>query len=275
MEQLTEPDLELDYCCGTSGTYHGFDRFGRTTQQLWYDDGASEDRAKYLYVHERSGALAYRENAVASGLDEQYTNDSLGRLTSYDPGTLSGSHPDYTGMTNKTRTESWTLSDTENWIAYQLDADADGDPNNAGDLNQDRLHNLVNEIYDDTPDAIDELAGQAEWEDPDHDAHGNMNSVPQPMSMTDSYDCTYDAWNRLVEVKDGETSIAKYEYDGLNRRVKKCFDSDAPGDPNGLVPALLLQPVVAGPGDAAGRQRKRRAGVAGPRVPVRLVTTVY
>jgi len=28
--------------------------------------------------------------------------------------------------------------------------------------------------------------------------------------------------------------IARYEYDGANRRVKKCFDADAPADPNGI-----------------------------------------
>jgi RHS repeat-associated protein len=31
----------------------------------------------------------------------------------------------------------------------------------------------------------------------------------------------YDAWNRLVEVDDGETTVARYEYDGLNRRIQK------------------------------------------------------
>jgi YD repeat-containing protein len=61
-----------------------------------------------------------------------------------------------------------------------------------------------------------------------------MIDVPAPADMTGHYDCTYDAWDRLVEVKDGETLIAKYEYDGLNRRVKKHFDSDAPADPNGI-----------------------------------------
>ena len=47
---------------------------------------------------------------------------------------------------------------------------------------------------------------------------------------------TYDAWNRLVEVKDGSTNVvAKYEYDGLNRRIKKHIDSASPGSPAGGV----------------------------------------
>ena len=31
--------------------------------------------------------------------------------------------------------------------------------------------------------------------------------------------CTYDAWNRLVEVQSGSTVLATYSYDGLNRRI--------------------------------------------------------
>ncbi|NLY00947.1 MAG: hypothetical protein GXY83_33060 [Rhodopirellula sp.] len=44
----------------------------------------------------------------------------------------------------------------------------------------------------------------------------------------------YDAWNRLVEVKDGQTVVGKYEYDGQNRRIKKHIDSQSPAGPNGI-----------------------------------------
>lgn len=44
---------------------------------------------------------------------------------------------------------------------------------------------------------------------------------PKPSSLTNGYTCKYDAWNRLVEVKDGATVVGKYEYDGLGRRMKK------------------------------------------------------
>jgi RHS repeat-associated protein len=36
----------------------------------------------------------------------------------------------------------------------------------------------------------------------------------------------YDAWNRLVEVDDGETVTEKYEYDGTNRRIQVFSDYD-------------------------------------------------
>ena len=44
--------------------------------------------------------------------------------------------------------------------------------------------------------------------------------------MVRPYDLKYDAWNRLVEVKDGASTLATYRYDGLNRRVTKQTGSD-------------------------------------------------
>jgi len=61
-----------------------------------------------------------------------------------------------------------------------------------------------------------------------------MTSVPKPSSLANSLTLKWDAWNRLVEVKDGATVIGVYEYDALNRRVKRHVDSQAPGSPNGI-----------------------------------------
>ena len=59
-----------------------------------------------------------------------------------------------------------------------------------------------------------------------------MTTVPQPDDPANSYTCAYDAWNRLVEVKDGARVHARYEYDGLSRRVKAHVDSDSSGGPD-------------------------------------------
>ena len=48
-----------------------------------------------------------------------------------------------------------------------------------------------------------------------------MTKVVKPDNWSASFDLVYDAWNRLVIVKDGATVVATYSYDGLNRRVKK------------------------------------------------------
>ena len=53
-----------------------------------------------------------------------------------------------------------------------------------------------------------------------------MTTCPMPSDLTDNYTLTFDAWNRLVKVEDGETTVAEYEYDGLNHRtVKKTYVS--------------------------------------------------
>ncbi len=56
-----------------------------------------------------------------------------------------------------------------------------------------------------------------------------MRSGPQPDNPTSSYTGVYDAWNRLVEVKDGSDTIASYEYNGLGWRVQADVDTDGDG----------------------------------------------
>jgi RHS repeat-associated protein len=102
------------------------------------------------------------------------------------------------------------------WSAYKVDANGDGDYTDAGDLDQSRTHNAVNELT-----GLSEAGGQSAWADPVHDARGNMTSVPKPADMTGTYTCVYDAWNRLVKVSDGQTTVAEYRYDGLGRRIRK------------------------------------------------------
>jgi RHS repeat-associated protein len=55
-----------------------------------------------------------------------------------------------------------------------------------------------------------------------------MTKVPKPDNWSSTFNLVYDAWNRLVTVKDSNnsTKIADYAYDGLNRRVvKKTYAS--------------------------------------------------
>jgi len=62
--------------------------------------------------------------------------------------------------------------------------------------------------------------------------------------------------NRLVEVADGERVHARYEYDGLNRRVKAHIDSDASGGPG----IRTILPVAGRNLRRAGHREGRRAG---------------
>ncbi|MCA9232268.1 MAG: hypothetical protein KDA57_16590, partial [Planctomycetales bacterium] len=43
----------------------------------------------------------------------------------------------------------------------------------------------------------------------------------QPRDPSDDYKLVYDAWNRVVQVKDGFVAVQKNEYDGLNRRIER------------------------------------------------------
>ena len=90
---------------------------------------------------------------------------------------------DRSGVTSPSSSESWNYDATGNWLQY----DKNGSVEN-------RVHNTANEIQTSCT----------------HDKNGNMTVLP---GMT----CKYDAWNRLVEVG----SNIRYDYNGLNQRVKK------------------------------------------------------
>ena len=107
------------------------------------------------------------------------------------------------------REEDFTLDPTGNWSGYLQKISG------STQLNQSRTHNKVNEVTD-----ITETVGPA-WATLAHDGAGNMTTVPDPLGLTAGLTLKYDAWNRLVEVKEGAEVVAQYEYDGLNRRVLK------------------------------------------------------
>ena len=52
-----------------------------------------------------------------------------------------------------------------------------------------------------------------------------MTEIPQPADLTSSYDATWDAWHRLVQLADGANTVALYQYDGANRRIMKSVYS--------------------------------------------------
>src|SRR5205085_3270220 len=107
--------------------------------------------------------------------------------------------------------QCWTLDETGNWQNFREDTNGAG----IWSLIQDRTSNQVNEIT-----LLTEPAGPG-WVTPVYDGAGNMTTTPQPASPTQSFTGTYDAWNRLVQLTEGSVTVAKYAYDGLNRRTIK------------------------------------------------------
>jgi len=198
----------------------------RVKDQLWRDYGAPADRDKFTYTYDRNSNRLYRENTGTADLDELYAYDNLNRLTTFHRGDLDGDKDEIV-VADREYGEAWDLTAVGNWEDYQIDHDGDGDyDDGAGDLDQDRTHNLVNEIWNATAaDAITEGGGQTAWASPVYSARGNMTSVPTPSDLTAVYTVTYDAWNRLVEVKSGANVVLKCEYDGLGRRTKKHINT--------------------------------------------------
>jgi len=215
IEDYVQPDVRLDYFGGTTGTYAGFDNFGRIVQQLWYDYGASANRDLFTYGYDRAGNRTFREHALASLKDEYYTYDTVNQLTVSQRGDLNVGKTAISGTPS--REEVFTLDPTGNWTRYQRIFDGVI----ANILDQTRTHNNANEI-----------TSIAYVGTPVHDKAGNITTLPE--LGDDSLTLKYDAWNRLVQVTDGQTIVAKYEYDGDGRRIKKHIDSESPGSPNGI-----------------------------------------
>lgn len=209
--ECAQPGIKMTYLAqGSEGPgdagdkYVGLDRFGRVADVRWIKSSTDIERVQYGY--DRASIRQWRCNPVAAtGQDEFYTNDGLHQLGQLQRGTLNSGMPK-TGITGTVaREEGFTYDPTGNWSAYLTKT--------AGttDLSQTRTHNRANEMT--ALDSSSSLLG--------YDLAGNMTTTPQADSWGAAYDLTYDAWNRLVEVKIGTTTVASYAYDALGRRVIK------------------------------------------------------
>ena len=211
----TEPGVKLTYLKqGSEGNgdggdkYAGLDRFYRVVDQRWIKGATDLERVQYGF--DANSSRVWRGNVVAGSSgkqDEYYTNDGLNQLKELDRGDLNSGKTGISGT--PTWEEQFTLDPTGNWHDY--DTFIDG----ASELEQERTHNKANELTE--IDGFNTHVGE--------DAAGNMTRVPKPDNWSAHYDLKYDAWNRLVEVKDGSTTVATYRYDGLTRRVTKLTGS--------------------------------------------------
>ncbi len=84
-----------------------------------------------------------------------------------------------------------------------------------------------------------------------------MTTVPKPsdLDLVGGFTCKYDAWNRLTEVKQGETVVAIYEYDELSRRVKKHIDEQSPSGLNGVDVVSTSSTTKGGRNNAESSER--------------------
>ncbi|MEM8672221.1 MAG: RHS repeat-associated core domain-containing protein, partial [Planctomycetota bacterium] len=218
----TQPDIHQHADRDGDGDYEIWDRFGRVMQSCWRPTTGSG--ANYLdrvdYGNDRTGNRTYRNirvdqisGATTDQRDQAYSYDGLDRLIDTDEGTSN----DTTGaITTKTFEQQWKLDQLGNWEEFDQDENGNG----TWDLEQDRTHNDANEV---TAIGLQSGGAGANWADPAFDAAGNMTTIPNPDTLTASYTGKFDAWNRLVSLDSG--IAASYEYDGLNRRIKRVESS--------------------------------------------------
>jgi YD repeat-containing protein len=175
--------------------YTGLDRFGRIIDQNWLNatTGTSTDRFQYGY--DPDGNVTYQQNLSDAALSELYQNDSLNQLIGFQRGTLNATHNGLVG----------SASHSQN-----LTPDALGNVNTVttDGTTQTRTTNQQNEITS--------ISGAGTVS---YDSNGNLTADGSGNGMV------YDAWNRLVAVKQGSTTLAVYSYDGLNRRLTETHGS--------------------------------------------------
>jgi YD repeat-containing protein len=211
-----QPGTELTYIKlsgepnGNGGDpYTGWDRFSRLIDQRWIATGTGMALERTQYGYDQAGNRLWRANLVAESAsasqDEYYTYDGLYQLEQLQRGTLNGGRTGISGT--PTWEEDYTFDPTGNWNNYLTKVSG------ATSLNQDRTHNKDN--------ALATLAGSSAYVAVN--AVGNMTTAPQPGSWSSAYTLTWDAWNRLVKVASGASTVAAYAYDGLSRRTTKVI----------------------------------------------------
>jgi RHS repeat-associated protein len=170
---------------GTTGDagdkYTGLDRFGRVVDQRWTQGTTATSLVidRYGYTYDRNSNRLTRSNALAPSFSETYTYDALNQITSF------------TRSAGALSNQVWQFDALGNWTSVTNDGNFVA-----------RTTNAQNELT--------QLGGFVLAYSPT----GNLTTDANGRTLT------YDAWNRLVSVKDvSGTLVARYEYDGLNRRI--------------------------------------------------------
>jgi len=173
---------------GTAGTagdkYTGLDRFGRVADQRWTQGTTATSPVldRYGYTYDRNSNRLTRSNPLAAAFSETYAYDALNQLQSFSRG----------GTATPTTSQQWQFDALGNWTTVTTD----------GVASTSRTVNAQNELT------------QASGKTLTYTPTGSMATDVQGRTFT------YDAWNRLVSVKNATgTEVARYEYDGLARRI--------------------------------------------------------
>jgi RHS repeat-associated protein len=195
-----QPNVDLTYItAGGSGDggdqYTGLDRFGRVGDQKWYNNGTSTTTDEFKYGYDRDSNRLYRTNEVNHSFDELYHAngsangyDNLNQLTAFARGTLNAGHDT---ISSPSHSITWSLDALGNFSSTTTDGGS-------------AVSNTFNKQNEETQAGTANLA---------FDANGNLTTDDQGHTLV------YDAWNRLVAVKNGGTTLVSYKYDALGRKI--------------------------------------------------------
>jgi RHS repeat-associated protein len=217
---LNEVEIFSKAYTGAGTTFGRLDRFNRTTISSWTKDLSTDsDIYKVTLGYDRNSNITVQDDAVHTGHDVAYLNDNLNRLIDAEEGTWGGS-----SISSRTRHQIWTLNQTGNWELDKLDLDGDDNFNETGELNDDRTHNVVNELVGrDTDDSGSDNYTLV------YDTAGNMTDDGA------AYTYEWDAFYRLRKVRNRSNSalVSEYWYNGLGYLVTRHQDTDTDGDVDG------------------------------------------
>jgi RHS repeat-associated protein len=212
---MPQPGIALSYKhaagqpVGDAGDpYSGYDRFGRTVDMRWIKTSDSSSLSRIQYGYDKMSRRLWRQDLAAPADTKQdrfYGYDGLGQVTDSALGNLNINRTAVAGI--PTQREAFDYDSIGNWKQYLRQANGDTT------LDQKRTSNQDNQLTE-----LDSNASGLSY-----DAAGNMTACrpDKDGDWSKGYTIVWDAWNRIVQVKNAQTSatVATYAYDGLTRRT--------------------------------------------------------
>ncbi|MBP9222927.1 MAG: RHS repeat-associated core domain-containing protein [Verrucomicrobiales bacterium] len=209
-----QPDVELSMIRpgggseGDSGDpYDGYDRFGRVQEMRWQGSSTGTPIDAWQWGFNEASNRTWKKNLVASsGQDEAYGYDGLYQVIRDAVGTLNTNRTSIGGVPGEE--EDFTYDPTGNWLGYRKSEDG------GSVLDQSRSNNKDNQLT--------QIDGSSSLLAYDRAGNATKTAPGTNGDWSKYYQPVWDAWNRIVEVKDETgTTIQKNAYDGLTRRITK------------------------------------------------------
>jgi len=186
-------------------TTHGLEPLRFVDGRVYYEEGVNSVKVFLPITGGNYKAPLKKDPKASTGQDHYYWYDRLQQVRQHQRGTLTPSTPPYTGISSLQQTEVLTFDETGNWLSYSATSPSS--------VTQYRTHNKANWIT--------ALTGTPDGVDPVYANTGTMTTMPKVGAWTTAQTLVWDAWNRLIEVNEGESDVSTNTYDAFHRRIRK------------------------------------------------------